>query len=80
MNEYRITEFCGAFTIEVKGHEEKGILWWKKREWSWFRCNLYGGVIQVWPIVQTPCKSFKTLEDAEKRVKEFKKGVTYHNA
>lgn len=78
--EYRIREYCGAFDIQIRGYEEKGMLWWKRKEWSWYRTNAWGGLRQAWPIVQPISKSFKTLEAAQKRVDEWKKGATYHCA
>lgn len=77
---YRIREYCGAFEIQIWGYKEKGMLWWKRKEWSWYRTNAWGGVIQTWPILQPFSESFKTLEAAQKRVEEWKKGATYHCA
>tara|TARA_R110002020_G_scaffold222063_2_gene430412 strand:+ start:1084 stop:1335 length:252 start_codon:yes stop_codon:yes gene_type:complete len=77
---YRIREYCGAFEIQIYGYKEKGMFWWKRKEWSWYRTNAWGGVIQTYPILQPFSKSFKTLEAAQKRVEEWKKGATYHCA
>ena len=77
---YRIREYCGEFKIEIWGYEEKGMLWWKRKEWSWYMTNAWGGVIQTYPILQPFSESFKTLEAAKKRLEEWKKGATYHCA
>ena len=58
--EYRIREYCGTFEIQIRGYEEKGMLWWKRKEWSWYRTNAWGGVIQTFPILQPFSKRFKT--------------------
>ena len=76
--EYRIREYCGTFEIQIRGYEEKGMLWWKRKEWSWYRTNAWGGVIQTFPILQPCSKRFKTLEAAQKCVEEWKKSATYH--
>ena len=75
---YRIKEYCGVFDIQIRAYEKKGMLWWKRKEWSWYRINAWGGVLQTWPVLQPQCKSFKTLEAAQKRAAEFEKGATYH--
>jgi len=71
--EYRIKEYLEGFEIQVKGYENKGILWWKKKEWSWNRTNIWGGVWRVWPIPEPFCKTFKTLKSAKEKLKEFKR-------
>lgn len=78
--EYRIREYCGVFEIQIRGYEEKGMLWWKRKEWSWYRTNAWGGVIQTRPILEPPSPNFKTLEEAKKCVEEWNKGTTYHYA
>jgi hypothetical protein len=77
---YRIKEYCGAFEIQIWAYEEKGMLWWKRKEWNWYRTNAWGGVLQTYQILEPFSESFKTLEDAQNCVMEWKKGVTYHCA
>ena len=77
---YRIEEYCGVFTIYVRGYKWKGMFWWQKKEWDWYKCNKYGGIVQTYhTFVQPSCKSFNSLEKAKDRVNQFKKGATYHN-
>ena len=76
--EYRIREYCGAFEIEIRGYEEKGMFWWKRKEWSWYRTNVWGDVIQTYPRLQPSSGTLKTLEDAQNRIEEWNKGETYH--
>ena len=77
---YRIKEYNGLFIIQVRGYEEKGMLWWKKKEYNWYRANIWGGVTQFYPIAEPVCDFFKTLEAAREQIKRWKKGVTYHDA
>ena len=71
---YRIKEYCDEFTIQIYSYEEKGSLWWKRKEWAWYKCNRLGGPYQFW---QTLCESFKTLDEAKERLEWFKSGAFY---
>ncbi len=75
---YRVRECAGKFTIEIRGYEERGMLWWKRKEWMWYRTNMWGGVQQVYPVVQPASESFETLEAAQARIDEWKMPPTFH--
>ena len=75
---YRIREYCGAFEIQVLGYKEKGMLWWKRKEWDWYRTNAWGGIIKTFPIVQPFSKKFKTLKAAKKQINKWNKDTNYH--
>ena len=75
---YRIKEYCGLFEIQIWSYEDNGTLWWKKKIWDWYPTNSSGGVLQRL-FLQQPSGSFNTLEEAQKRVDEWRKGVTYHS-
>jgi len=77
---YRIKEYCGEFSIQIYAYEEKGILWWKRKEWSWSRTNAWGGVWQPWPICQPFSKTFKSLEKAQQQIKDWQSDPVYHVA
>jgi len=79
MEEYRISEYLGVFEIEVRGFKTTGMWWWKKKVYEWYRPNIWGGVIQNYPVVQPHLESFKTIEDARNCIKVFKKGIIYHS-
>jgi hypothetical protein len=74
---YRIKENNGEFSVEIYGYKEKGILWWKRKEWHWFRTNSWGGVWNSWPIPQ-PYKKFKSLEEARQQIKTWKSDSIFH--
>ena len=75
---YVIKEFDGDFEIGIQGYETTGMWWWKKKHKVIYRCNIWGGVIQTFPILQPIQDTFKTLKDAEDKVKSWQKGATYH--
>ena len=75
--EYRIEEYAGAFTIQIKIKETTGVLWWKKNTPVWKKVDTYGCQFCVWGY-QFPLQSFRTLDEAKIKVSEFKKGVGYH--
>ena len=75
---YRVVEYFGSFTIETRGYEEKGILWWKRKEWNWYRTNYWGGVMQTYPIPQPLSKIFDTLEEAQQCINGWERGEIYH--
>lgn len=77
--EYRIKEYNGLFIIQVRGYEEKGLLWWKKKKYNWYRANIWGGVTNFYPIADPVSDWFKTLDDARAQIKLWRKGVTYHD-
>jgi hypothetical protein len=63
--DYRVREFLGTFSIEVKCGEK-----------AWKECDVYG-----YPIInyhQKLASSFEDLESAKKRIKEFLRGNIYH--
>lgn len=82
--DYRIKEFCGKFTIEVK--ESKKRKWWHKQKSVWKKCDPEGKPHNhIPPCGLTPgkivpyCETFDTLIEARQRVNEFKKGVIYYH-
>jgi len=77
-NQYRIKESCGRYTIQIYGYDETGILWWKKKKWNWFKTNPWGGVRQIYPILQPASKKFKSLEKAKKQIKCWESKPIYH--
>ncbi len=38
---YRIVERNGKFSIQARGYEIKGMLWWKKKVWDWHIVNIW---------------------------------------
>jgi len=76
--EYRIREYCGEYRIEIRAYEEKGMLWWKRKEWSWCRTNPWGGVRFGYPVSQPYSKTFKSLEKARAQIAKWKAGVHYY--
>jgi len=71
MKNYKIIKERGNYKILVWGYDTKGILWWKKKVWQWYNTNIWGGILQIWPIVQPPSDYFKKLKDAKKCVKNW---------
>ncbi len=78
-NEYRIAEYCGIFTIEVKVYKTKGFLWWKKRTSSWHYSNTRGGALRPKSKLYPKCQVFRTLDEARGRIRMFKKSISYHS-
>lgn len=62
---YRIRKIRERYIIEIMAYKKKGYLWWKHKEWSWYRTNAWGGLHQVWPIDQPLSKIYKKLSKAE---------------
>lgn len=75
---YRIKEYCGAFTIHIYAYETKGMLWWKRKVWSWYPTNVWGGIWHSWPVNQPISKTFKSLEEAQKQIKDWRTNPIYH--
>jgi len=75
---YRIKELNGKFTIEIYAYKEKGMIWWKSKEWNWYRTNSWGGVLQFYPKTQPSSTVFSSLKNAKKQVKKWRATPIYH--
>lgn len=76
---YRVVEHNGKFKIEVYAYEERGFLWWKRKEpIGWRDTNSQGGVHQWWPVTQAYSKTFKSLKKAKKQIAEWQSETVYH--
>jgi len=77
--EYRITEYLGVFTIEVKCFRTKGLFKkTKKHYWSGldtFGREFYSG---DYTGLTRRMGSFSCLDDAKKKLEQIKKGVIIH--
>jgi len=87
--EYRIREYNGEYTIQIKTYEYSVISCMR----SWFFKNTKAK--EVWHNVgedgyecyvgssyklsNIPLHTFKSLKEAEEKVRVFKKGIIYHN-
>lgn len=75
--EYRIVEYCGRFSIQAKGIETKGLLWWKKEREVWRRASIYGKNRLTY--YSPPIEDFRSLEEAKHRVKQWQQGEIIHD-
>lgn len=75
---YRIAEFGGKFRIQIYAYEIKGILWWRKKVWSWENTNSWGGCRQYYPLIEPGSKEFDKLSDARSQIKSWHKGTIIH--
>jgi hypothetical protein len=80
MADYRIKECCGRYNIEIRGYEEKGILWWKHKVWGWEGTNSWGGVHWCCPISQPYSKTYKTISGAVNQIAKWKAGFHYFDS
>ena len=78
MKEYRVKEENGEFSIQIKIIEEKGCLWWKKKEEYWKMTNYWGGPWIRYSIEQPYSKSFKTLQEAKDQITLWQTEIKYH--
>jgi hypothetical protein len=79
--EYRIKEFCGKFTIQIKDEVEIecGSFWHreKKKVKKWFDCTPSGH--RCYPSFNYALEPYKSLKKAQQKIECFKKGITYHS-
>lgn len=79
MNEdikYRIRERNGVFSIEVYAYKYKGILWWRRKEWSWYDANVYGGVLDEYCLYIS--MNFKSFKKAMRYINAWRSHPVYH--
>ena len=74
---YRIKEFNGIYTIQLRIEKVTGILWFKKTITKWVICNTLGYQYRLNSQVQIIAK-YGTLEEAKRVMNAFKKGKEYH--
>lgn len=87
IDDFRIREYRKEFEIQKKVINNKGMLWWKKQEETWKPIDIFGRplfhqilshgiIISNYKIKN---KSYKSLKNAKKALKQIIKGNTYHN-
>lgn len=79
-SEYRISEFCDKFTIEIRHeHNERyGFLWLKKRKVVvWYPVNQFG---QPMYYAGELAPQFDQIALAHRQITKFQKGVKIHSS
>ena len=74
-NKYRIVEVNAKFYVEVYCCETVGFWKWKRKVYTWERCNIHGGYFQTY---QRPLDYFESYKDALKQIKIFMKPNKYY--
>ena len=77
--EYRITEYLGIFTIEVKGFTTKGFFK-NTKEYYWSGVDTFGREFYAgdYTGLTRRMSSFSSLDDAKIKLEQIKKGVIIH--
>ena len=79
MNEYRIKEYLGSYTIQKKIETTTKRLFSKSvHEIEWLNINIVGKVSNT-RYLPLPPMTFDSLTEAKTKIKELKKGIVYHN-
>lgn len=74
---YRVKEINGKFYIQIKVVEVSGFGWWRKTNERWEDANITGQANTDLNYFE-PMKGFKTLKEAQNKIKEFNPKPTYH--
>lgn len=76
---YRIKEKNGTYTVQVRGYEYKGILWWRKKVWNWYACDCFGHVWNLQPPLFIPlAPTFNNIDSAKEWVRGVLEEPKYH--
>ncbi len=81
MSEYRIHEYMDEFTIQIRLYKMCGPFWNRRKVYGWYKVSpigsqaLYMNGRPYWVL-----RSFDNLDEAQKVLAQFKKGVTIHEA